>query len=77
MNLEEIIVAVEEGKTVHWANRNYIVIRSSMYVGGYSIRCLSNQHTSALVKLDGDLTEKEEEFFVSELLFASQSEVKH
>jgi hypothetical protein len=77
MGYEEISEAVDEGKTVHWASRNYIVIQSDMYVGGYAIRCLSNQHMSALVKLDGSMIENEEQFFIGELLFEKKSEVKH
>lgn len=77
MTYEEIAAAVNQGKTVHWSNRNYIVVQSSDYVGGYAIRCLSNEHTAALIKLDGTMTEKEEQFFIGKLLFETQSKVEH
>lgn len=77
MTYDEIVEAVEEGKTVHWANRNYIVIQSSQYFGGYAIRCLSNQHMSALVRLDGVMMEDEGQFFIGELLLGKESKEVH
>ena len=77
MSYDEISAAVDIGKTVHWSNRNYIVVQSSSYFGGYAIRCLSNQHTAALIKLDGTMTEDEEQFFIGELMFEIQSTKVH
>ena len=78
MTYEEIIEAVEEGKTVNWSNRNYIVIKADQASWlGHAIRCISNGHMSAFIKRDGTLVDKEEKFFIGELLFENESKLKH
>jgi len=78
MTYEEIIKAVDEGKTVHWSNMNYIVVKADQSWGGYAIRCLSNGHMSALTYGNGIMAEKNpEKFFIGGLLFENESKLKH
>lgn len=64
MNLEQIKKAVEEGKTVHWANKAYVVIKDK--VGQWFINCVNNDSAIGLTWTDGKtLNGKEEDFFLS------------
>ena len=63
MNLEEIKAAVEAGKTVHWSNTLYVVIKDS--IGQWLIKCTDNDHCVGLTHRDGvTMNGKPEEFFL-------------
>lgn len=62
MTLEEIKAAVDAGKTVHWANQGYEVIRGES--GEYLIRCRHNGHCTGLA-WSGGLNGKPEDFYVA------------
>ena len=65
MTLEEIKQAIEDGKTVHWASKAYVVIKDS--VPQYLIHCVLNNNYIGLTWRDGvTLNGKEEEFFIGE-----------
>lgn len=65
MTLDEIKAAVEAGKTVHWASRNYVVIKDS--IGQWLIKCLLNDCCWGLTWRDGTtMNGKPEEFFCDE-----------
>jgi len=51
MTLDEIKKAVDDGKTVHWSNANYKVIKSSN--GTLLVNSRSNNHTIGLCGLKG------------------------
>ena len=63
MKLEEIKASVESGKTVHWAQEQYRVIKADN--GGWLIMCDTNGHCIGLTHLDGvTMNGKEEDFFI-------------
>lgn len=63
MNLQEIKSAVDDGKSVKWANAAYDVVRDSH--GQYLVVCNLNQYTIGLTWLDGEtLNGKPEQFYV-------------
>jgi hypothetical protein len=69
MKLPEIKKAVNDGKTVHWANELYIVSKGHYASGeeNWSIICTSNQHTIGLTWQDGKtMNGKESEFFIAQ-----------
>lgn len=64
MSLTEIKAAIEAGKTVHWANEGYIVIKDK--IGQLLIKCSSNGSCIGLTHRDGvTLNGKPEEFFIA------------
>lgn len=64
MTLNEIKQAIEQGNTVHWSNKAYVVIKDS--VGQYLIKCNLNDSCIGLTWLDGvTMNGKESEFFVA------------
>jgi hypothetical protein len=66
MKLAEIRRAVDEGLIVHWQNREYEVIRSSMH-SAYLIRSRATGHCIGLTWADGvTLNGKEEDFFIGD-----------
>lgn len=66
MKLAEIRRAVDEGLMVHWQNREYEVIRSSMHPS-YLIRSRATGHCIGLTWADGvTLNGKEEDFFIGD-----------
>jgi hypothetical protein len=62
MTLEEIKQAIDDGKTVHWSNPGYVVVKDKL--GQYLIKCTSNEHCVGLTHQDGTLSDKPEKFFV-------------
>ena len=63
MKLEEIKASVESGKTVHWAQEQYRVIKADN--GGWLVMCDTNGHCIGLTHLDGvTMNGKEEDFFI-------------
>lgn len=65
MTLEEIKSAVDAGKTVHWSNERYIVVKDAY--GEYYITDKHNGFTNGLVRRDtGKMVDKEEDFYVGE-----------
>lgn len=66
MTVDEIKQAVDEGKTVHWVNEAYKVIKNSKN-GDYLIKCIPNKHCIGLTWVDGKtLNGKEEDFYEAE-----------
>jgi hypothetical protein len=66
MKLSEICRAVDEGLMVHWQNREYQVVRSSMHPS-YLIRSTATGHCIGLTWADGvTLNGKEEDFFIGD-----------
>lgn len=68
MNLKEIKTAIEDGKTVHWSNSEYVVIKHfpRSYQAEYLIKCLHNNHCIGLTWRDGKtLNGKEEQFYIN------------
>jgi len=64
MTLEEIKQAIDDGKTVHWANPGYVVVKDSL--GQYLIKFTSNGHCIGLTWQDGvTVNGKPEQFFVA------------
>jgi len=63
MNLEQIKDAIARGRTVHWANRGYEVIRDS--VPQYLIHCTMNDSYIGLTHMDGETMNGEEKQFFS------------
>lgn len=64
MTLNEIKQAVEAGKTVHWSNTGYEVIKDKL--GQWLIICV-NGNAIGLTWDDGlTLNGKEEDFFIAE-----------
>lgn len=62
MNLQQIKTAVDQGKTVHWVNRGYTVIKDSK--NQYLIS-FHNGHCIGLTHADGvTLNGREEQFFL-------------
>lgn len=65
MNLLEIKKAILEGKTVHWSNESYIVIKDD--IGQYLIKCISNESCIGLTHKDEvTMNGQESEFFIKE-----------
>jgi hypothetical protein len=64
MNLHEIAEAVDAGKTVHWQNPGYVIIRDRVNQFLY-IHCPSTHSLSPLV-YNGKLAGNEGEFFLAE-----------
>ena len=65
MTLLEIKEAVDNGKTVCWANELYEVVKGH---GGYSIVCVQNNSCIGLTWRDGvTLNGREHEFFIKEV----------
>jgi hypothetical protein len=63
VNVEEIVEAVDAGKTVHWSSVNYVVENSA---AGYMILSKTNNHRIGLTWMDGvTLNGKEEEFYIA------------
>jgi len=64
MTIQEIKAAVDSGKTVHWSNTGYVVIKDRC--GHYYIKCVSNDSYIGLTWTDGTtLNGKEAEFFLA------------
>ena len=64
MKLEEIKKAVDEGKTVHWSNNSYKVVKNNRN-GEYFIAHTSG-HLIGLTWADGvTLNAKEEQFYIA------------
>jgi len=63
MTKDQVIAAVDAGKQVFWASINYPVVRFS---GKYYITCVINANTIGLLDKNGNLNEREEEFFIKE-----------
>jgi len=78
MKLDEILEAVDCGKTVCWKQPNYVVKKTTsetldpislQYIPDeeYNIVCTSNQHTIGLTWTDGvTMNGKEEDFYILE-----------
>ena len=63
MNLNEIKQAISQGKTVHWSNRGYEVIKDDK--DQYLIVCKHNNHSIGLTWLDGvTMNGKEKDFYI-------------
>ena len=63
MKLDEIKQAVSNGKTVHWANELYTVVK---WTNGYHILCSSNDHAIGLTHRDGiTMNGREEQFYIA------------
>ena len=64
MKLQEIKDAVNNGKTVHWANEGYKVKR---WQGDHwVVVCTHNDHAVGLTRVDGiTMTHNEAEFFIA------------
>ena len=60
MTLNEIKSAVEAGRSVHWANDGYQVIKGE---AGYFVRFNSNDYLTPLTR-DGVLIDKEADFYI-------------
>ena len=66
MKLSEIRRAVDEGLKVHWQNREYQVVRSSVDPS-YLIRSKATGHCIGLTWADGvTLNGNDEEFFIGD-----------
>ena len=64
MTLNEIKQAIEQGSTVHWSNKAYVVVKDK--IGQYLICCTLNASCIGLTWLDGvTMNGKESEFFVA------------
>jgi hypothetical protein len=61
MTLSEIKTAVENGKTVHWENPAYRVIKDK--IGQWLIHCTINDHYVGLTTTDNELREGEQSGF--------------
>lgn len=65
MNLEEIKAAVEAGKTVHWANKGYKVVKDNL--GHWLIIYTHTGYCIGLTHQDGvTMNGKPEEFFMAD-----------
>lgn len=63
MTLDEIKAAIAAGKTVHWANEGYVVIKDK--IGQYLIMYTGNRHCIGLTWADGvTMNGTPEQFFV-------------
>lgn len=63
MTLDEIKKAVESGKTVHWANRGYKVIKSKK-TGEFLITFEGSDWCCGLETKNGQLAEDPKRFFI-------------
>lgn len=64
MTLNEIKQAVEAGKTVHWSNQAYKVVKDDL--GQWLIVCSINNYAFGLTWRDGaTMNGKPEDFFVA------------
>jgi hypothetical protein len=64
VDLQTICGSVIQGKTVHWSNENYVVIRDD--IGQWMIQCVKNGHCIGLTWSDGStLNGKEDDFYVA------------
>ena len=65
MTLNEIKSAVEAGRSVHWANDGYKVIKDKL--GRFLIVCLGNDSCWGLTWTDGvTMNENESQFYIGE-----------
>ena len=65
MKLQEIKAAVESGKTVHWGNDAYVVVKDKY--DQWFIKCLLNNYCIGLYWADGvTMNGKEEDFYIKE-----------
>lgn len=63
MNIEQIKLAIESGKTVCWKTKNYIVSKDK--IGQYLITCTNNNTSIGLTWTDGiTLNGNKNDFFV-------------
>lgn len=62
MTLDEITRAVDAGKTVHWCNPAYQVIKDRL--GQYLVQCRINDNCVGLTYYDGTLNGKPEQFYI-------------
>lgn len=66
MTLEEIQQAVNDGKTVHWANENYVVLKGRT-IQQWLVKCVSNGSCIGLTWADGKtMNGKPEDFYIKE-----------
>jgi hypothetical protein len=64
MTLTEICAAVDQGKTVHWSNQGYKVIKSK---DKYLICCVWNNNCIGLTHRDGvTMNGEAREFFIAD-----------
>ena len=64
MTLDQIKAAVDAGKTVHWANTGYQLIKDS--VGQWLIHCTFNDCYWGLTHRDGKtMNGREDQFFIA------------
>lgn len=64
MTAQEIKAAVDNGKTVHWKNELYVIVKDKR--NEYYIKCLSNNHCIGLTwEDDVTLNGKEEDFYIA------------
>lgn len=67
MTLDEIKKAVDDGITVCWSNRSYVVIPNGKVADSYLIKFLGNDHMIGLTWADNvTLNGKEEDFFIDD-----------
>lgn len=65
MTTHEIKTAVDQGRTVHWSQPNYIVAKDTY--GEYYIKCTTNNSCIGLTWADGvTLNGNEEDFYINE-----------
>lgn len=65
MTSQEIKTAVDNGKTVHWRNEMYVIVKDKR--GEYYIKCLSNNYCIGLTWADDvTLNGKEEDFYIAD-----------
>ena len=69
MNLQQIKTAVDAGRTVHWSNTGYIVIKDKC--GKYHIKylpngCTTELHGQARTKFENVLNGRPDDFFIAE-----------
>jgi hypothetical protein len=65
MTLDEIKAAVDAGRTVHWANTGYRVVKWRN--GEYVVHCDMNEHCIGLTWKDGTTVNgTPEQFFIKE-----------
>lgn len=65
MKLDEIQAAVTRGKTVHWKNPGYVVVKDQL--DRYLIKCTSNDHCIGLTWQDGvTMNGQPEDFYIGE-----------
>lgn len=65
LSLSDIEIAIYNGYTVYWKNKNYQVVKDK--IGQYLIKCLSNSYCVGLTTTDGDLVEDPKDFFLGEM----------